>query len=158
LQQPLLHEVGSHVHVPLVTSHSWPIPHGAHAAPAVPHEGVDSEAHCWHVPSAAQHPFGHDFASQTQLPVVLHSCPAGQAVHATPDAPHDVLDSPEYASHVPELQQPLVQGEPPHEQAPPEQVCPAAQAPHATPPVPHAVGPWAACATHCWVVGSQQPF
>lgn len=85
--------------VPLVASplvsHFWPVPHGEQAAPAVPHDGVDSDAHAWHVPSAAQQPLGHEFASHTQLPAVLHSCPDGQAVQATPLVPHDVFDCPE---------------------------------------------------------------
>lgn len=59
---------------------------------------------------------------------------------------------------MPELQQPSVHGEPPHEQEPPEQVCPDPQAPHVAPLSPQAVGPWAACAMHCWVWGLQQPF
>jgi hypothetical protein len=38
-----------------------------------------------------QHPFGHDLASQTQVPVlVLHSCPDGHALQATPPVPQVV--------------------------------------------------------------------
>lgn len=78
-----------------VVSHFWPCPQGEQAAPAVPHDVGDSVPHAWHVPSAAQHPFGHEFASHTQFPAVLHSCPEGQAAQATPLAPHDVFDCPE---------------------------------------------------------------
>jgi hypothetical protein len=37
-----------------------------------------------------QHPFGHDVASQTHVPVVrLHSWPVPQAAHAAPPVPHE---------------------------------------------------------------------
>lgn len=44
MQQPLGHEVASQPQVPLVLLQSWPVAHAAHAAPAVPHEALDSEA------------------------------------------------------------------------------------------------------------------
>jgi hypothetical protein len=95
LQQPFGHEVASHTQVPLAVLHSWPAPHGAQALPPVPHDVVDSDAQGWHVPLDVQQPSGHDFASHTQVPLGLQSCPAGQAEHAAPAVPHDELDSPE---------------------------------------------------------------
>jgi hypothetical protein len=89
------HDAASHTQAPVVRLHSWPVPHGEQAAPAVPHDTFDSDAHAWHVPSAAQHPLGHDFASQTQPPVGLQSWPAGHAAHAAPPLPQEELDSPE---------------------------------------------------------------
>jgi hypothetical protein len=44
LQQPLGHEVASHTQTPVVVLHSWPWSQGEHAAPAVPHDVVDSPA------------------------------------------------------------------------------------------------------------------
>jgi hypothetical protein len=73
LQQPLGHDVGSQAHTPAALLHSWPAPQGEHAAPAVPHEVVVSDAQATHVPVESQQPCGHDVASHTQLPVVLHS-------------------------------------------------------------------------------------
>ena len=83
----------------------------------------------------------------TQLPVPLQVCPVGQGAHAAPPAPHELLDSPEYSSHVPELQQPLVHWVPPHEQEPAVHVSPLPQEPHARPPVPHWLADWLACRT-----------
>lgn len=60
------------------------------------------------------------------------------APHAAPLAPHCVLDSPEYARHVPEAQQPMHETVPPHEQMPVVQVCPEPlHAAHVAPIVPH---------------------
>ncbi len=59
----------------------------------------------------SQHPFGHEFASQTHCPVdVLHSCPVAHAIHGAPPAPHEVLDSLASASHVVPLKQPMQVG------------------------------------------------
>jgi hypothetical protein len=44
LQQPVGHEVASHTHLPVVVLHSCPVAHALQAAPAVPHEELDSEA------------------------------------------------------------------------------------------------------------------
>ena len=96
LQQPLGHDVASQMHVPFALLHSSPVAHGAQVAPAVPHEGVDSPTHGSHVPVGPplQHPWGHDVASQTQVPLVLsHSVPVEQAAHATPPVPHEFCDS-----------------------------------------------------------------
>ena len=46
LQQPLGHDVASHMHVPAplpLALQSWPVAHGAQVAPATPHEAADSE-------------------------------------------------------------------------------------------------------------------
>ena len=95
LQQPIVHVVGSQLQAPLVLSQSCPVPHGEQAAPAVPQEVGDSDAHGWHVPFDVQQPFGHEVASQTQVPLVLsHSWPIGHIAHATPPVPHEALDSP----------------------------------------------------------------
>ena len=131
-----MHDVGSHAHKPVVLLHSWPVPHAAQLAPAVPHEMVDSDAHATHVPVESQQPCGHELASHTQLPVVLHSCPVGQALHATPPVPHDVADSPESGSHTPLLQQPA-HAPPPHVHMPALHAPPVEHMPQATPPVPH---------------------
>jgi len=95
LQQPFGHEVASQTHVPLLLLHSSPVPHAEQFAPPVPQEPLDSDAHASHVPVGPplQHPLGHELASHTQLPVALHSWPAGHALHAAPPVPHEVLDS-----------------------------------------------------------------
>jgi len=96
-----------------------------------------------------QHPFGHDVASQTQLPAELHSWPVGHALHVVPAAPHDVADSPENGSHVlPAVQQPA-QAVPPHVHAPPVHVPPLAHEPHAAPPIPHSDDDCPDSAMHC---------
>jgi hypothetical protein len=124
----------------LVVLQVSPVPHGAQLAPAVPHEVGDSDAHGWHVPLAVQQPIGHEVASHTHVPLVVsHSWPLGHAAHWAPPAPHDVVDSAEYASHVPELQQPAVHGLPPQLQLPAVQVLPFEHMPQSTPPVPHAL-------------------
>jgi hypothetical protein len=80
---------------------------------------------------------GQDVASQTQCPVVvLHSWPDGQASHAAPPAPHDMLDSLVSASQVDPLQQPA-HDPPPQLQRPLVQVSPVPQAVQAAPAVPH---------------------
>lgn len=49
-----------------------------------------------------------------------------------------MFDSPEYARHVPEAQQPMHETVPPHEQMPVVQVCPEPlHAAHVAPIVPH---------------------
>ena len=63
------------------------------AAPPVPHEAFDCEDERHARAFPVQQPFGHDAASQTHCPlVVLHSCPAVQAAHVAPPAPHEGLD------------------------------------------------------------------
>jgi hypothetical protein len=106
------------------------------------------------VPVAVQQPFGHEVASHTQCPLPLHSCPLGQAVQASPPAPHEVLDSLDRASHVLLLQQPG-QVVPPHVHAPWEHVLPVVHVPHAAPPLPHSEADWALYGTH--VSPLQQP-
>ena len=43
LQHPFGHELASHTHAPVLRLHSWPIEHGAQAAPAAPQELYDSD-------------------------------------------------------------------------------------------------------------------
>ncbi len=95
LQHPFGQEPLLQVHVPLLTLHVCPVPHAPQVAPAVPHDGVDSDPHGSHVPVGPplQQPMGQEVASQTQLPVPLHSCPDRHALHAAPPAPHDAVDS-----------------------------------------------------------------
>ncbi len=90
LQQPLGHDFASQTHRPVVVSHSWPLPHAAHAAPADPQEVLLSDAYASHVPVAPplQQPLGHVSASQAQVPVLVSHSPLVQAEHAAPPVPH----------------------------------------------------------------------
>ncbi len=90
-------------------------------APPVPHEPLVSAAKGSQVPLAVQHPSGQEVASQTHLPLALHSCPAAHAPHAAPAAPHEALVSLASGSHVEPLQHPV------HD-APPQEHVPAAHA------------------------------
>ena len=98
LQQPFGQDVALQMHVPAVASldvsHTRFVPHGAHAAPAVPHV-VPSLAQGTQVPLAPplQQPFGHEVASHTHWPVELHSVPDGHAAHAAPALPHEFMFS-----------------------------------------------------------------
>jgi hypothetical protein len=103
--------------------------------PPLPHAATVSDV--THCPAALQQPPGHEFASQTHVPVVgLHSWPDGHAAHATPFAPHAPFDSLPIGSQVVPLQQPL-HAPPPHVHAPLLHAWPAPQEPHALPLVPH---------------------
>jgi hypothetical protein len=73
------------------------------------------------------------------LPVFVHCWPEGHAPQAAPFAPHEELDSLEYASHDPPVAQHPLQEVEPHEQAPLEQVSPVAHAVQAAPDVPHSL-------------------
>ena len=87
-----------------------------------------------------QQPFGHDVASHTHAPFVLHSCPGAQAAHAEPPAPHEVLLSEAKSSHVPSaVQQPLGHEVASHTHAPLDvsHSWPAGHATQATPLLPH---------------------
>jgi len=143
LQQPLEQEVASQAHWPVVLLHSCPDAHGPQLLPPAPQEPLDSEAYASHVPVVPplQQPLGHEVASQTHWPLPLHSWPKAHALHATPDAPHDELDSLETGSHAPALQQPA-QDAPPHVHAPPEHDSPVAHAPQAAPSMPHCELDW----------------
>jgi hypothetical protein len=102
-----------------------------------------------------QQPFGHDAASQTHAPVLLsHSCPAPQALHVAPAAPHDAVDSLASGSHDAPVQQPA-HDPPPHVQAPLAQESPLPHALHATPAVPHWLDDCVAYSTQ--VLPLQQP-
>jgi hypothetical protein len=84
--------LASHEHVPVVVSQTL-LAHAVQPAPPVPHWAADCEEYATHV-LPLQQPFGHDWASQTHCPlVVLHACPDGQAMHATPPEPHVELVS-----------------------------------------------------------------
>jgi hypothetical protein len=116
---------------------------------------LDSAAYGSHVPAAVQHPFGHEVASQMQVPVtVAHSCPVAQALQTAPPAPHEPFVSVPSGSHVVPLQQP-VQEAPPQVQSPSEQASPGAHAEHAAPPVPHSEPPCETYGTH--TLPLQQP-
>ncbi len=147
LQHPFGHDVASQTQLPAAL-HSWPAAHGEQLAPALPHDDAVSAANGWHTPADVQHPSGHDVASQTQLPAVLHSWPVAQAVQAVPAAPHDVADSAENGSHVSLAVQHPAQAAPPQVHAPPEHEPPFAHAPHAAPPVPHSDDDCPAGSTH----------
>lgn len=83
-----------------------------------------------------QQPLGHEVASQTHWPLLLHSCPDEHAPHAAPPAAQDETDSLVSDSHVVPSQQPE-QDDPPQVHAPLEHACPEPHAAHAPPPVPH---------------------
>ena len=94
LQHPPGHEAALHTHWPLAL-HAWPIAQPAQAAPPVPHEEADSDEYASQGPVVPplQHPFGHVFASQVQVPVVVSHRPLAQLAHAAPPAPHCEADS-----------------------------------------------------------------
>ena len=169
LQQPFGHDAASQVHTPL--RHCWPCAHGAfppHAHVPLAHESVAIGLQVAHMPPAppqaleegavhtpfAQHPFGHEAASQTHAPL-LHSCPAAhaalvphshapatqpvdalglQAMHELPFVPHAVFDD---VVQTPLAQQPFGHDAALQTHAPFTQCCPA---PHAAAP-PHVQAP-----------------
>ena len=138
------HDVWSHTQLPL--RQRWPVPHaapephwhtppveqlsatwlshGAQATPGAPQAKVDSDVHVL----PAQHPCGHDVASQTHCPAAEQCSPAAhapfaphlhdpsdpqllaeslsQAKHVEPAVPHMASD---LAWHVDPLQQPVGQ-------------------------------------------------
>jgi len=61
------HDDPPQVHAPL--EQASPVPQAEHTRPPVPHSVDDCAAMGTHWPAASQQPFGHDVASQTQLPV-----------------------------------------------------------------------------------------
>jgi hypothetical protein len=92
LQHPFAHVLLSHAHAPIMVSQT-PFPHVAHAPPPLPHRDADSTDSATHV-EPLQHPPGHDVESHTHAPLaLLHSCPAAQAAHAAPPAPHEAFAS-----------------------------------------------------------------
>jgi hypothetical protein len=177
---PLQHPVGqptpSHTHAPprqcWPDTHAWPVPH-AHAPlslqlsartslhavqslPPAPHVMKPGESQ---VPSAAQHPFGHDEALHLQTPLMqtwptpqgavaphAHSpfvqesaVPAAQTLQVAPACPQDESES---GVHVVPTQQSSGHDARSHTQSPPTHSWPP---PHAAPP-PHVhcpVGPHA---------------
>ena len=86
-----------------------------------------------------QQPLGHEVASHTHWPVPLHSRPVEHALQATPDAPHEVLDSAVSCSQVPAPVQQPGHDVPPHVHAPFVHASLPMHGLHAAPPVPHAV-------------------
>jgi hypothetical protein len=148
------HRVSLQVHAPLVQS-GCGCAHGAQFAPPVPQDVADCAEYASHTPPLQQ-PLGQEVASQTHCPVaLLHSWPAGHAVHVAPPAPHDVLDSPDSGSQVLPLQQPA-HAPPPQLHVPLEHVSPVPQALHAAPPLPHWLADWLAKSTQ--VLPLQHPF
>jgi hypothetical protein len=132
LQQPFAQEEPLQMQVPAVESLDVSqirfVPHGAHAAPAVPHV-----LPCWaqgkHVPVGppAQHPSLHELASHTHWPLLLsHSRPVGQAAQVAPLAPHTAPSLVSGVHAPPDVQQPP-HVPPPQVQAPMEHACPPPQ-------------------------------
>ena len=85
LQQPAGHEVASQTHCPVTLSHSWPMLHGAHAAPLAPHEEFDSLVSASQVEPPLQHPVHVPPHVQTPLEQLS---PLPQAAHVAPFVPH----------------------------------------------------------------------
>jgi eukaryotic-like serine/threonine-protein kinase len=67
LQHPVGHEVASQTHLPVIVSHSCPMPHAPHAAPPEPHDVFDSEANISQT-SPLQQPRGQVDALQLPPP------------------------------------------------------------------------------------------
>lgn len=149
-QQPVGHEVASHVQAP--PAQCWPGAHTApapHAQPAPAHPSARTGSHAKHaappIPqlptlgtlqlAPEQQPPGQPAAHPVQTPAA--QLPVPQGSHAPPPLPHIASASP--ARHVVPSQQPA------HEvasqmQAPPAQCCPgahAAPAPHRQRPAAH---------------------
>jgi hypothetical protein len=138
----------------LLWLHSCPDGHAAHAAPPAPHEVVVSDPYGTHV-LPLQQPFGHEFASQTHCPPLLHVWPCAHAVQATPPAPHDCEFSFASGSHRPALQHPAHEL-PLHEHCPFVHTSPELHAPQAAPARPHWACDCEEYGTH--VFPWQQPF
>jgi hypothetical protein len=149
--------------------------HAAQASPVVPHAVLDGVMH-W--PVTLQQPLGHDVASHTQAPPVVHRCPVGHAgpePHMHEPSTHTFArftghmtqlppSSPQFVrfgagTHASPLQQP------PHEalshtHSPPTQRCPAAHgapAPHAHSPCESQVSERASQLTHAAPGSPQAP-
>jgi hypothetical protein len=141
----------SQAHVPFVVSQrSVVLVQDPHAAPPDPHNVEDCEAKGMHV-LPLQQPFGHELASQTHSPfALLQSCSEAQDPHAAPLAPHEVLDSAAYSSHVPvDEQQPAHPEVELHTHCPlPLHIVPVGHPPQAAPPAPHEVFDWLENASH----------
>jgi hypothetical protein len=160
VQVPLTHAWPSahsvpppHVQAPLVQASDLAGSQVEQAMPFTPQVVVDGMVH---VVPPAQHPVGHDAASQTHAPPT-HACPAAHgaplphrhspmaehpsafvashATHASPPKPHAVGDR---ALHVGPEQQPVAHIWVQPEQAPAVQVSPAGHAAHALPALPQA--------------------
>jgi len=67
LQHPVGHEVASQTHLPVIVSHSCPMPHALHAAPPEPHDMFVSEANISQT-LPLQQPRGQVDALQPPLP------------------------------------------------------------------------------------------
>ena len=81
-QHPFGHDVASHTQ--LVPLQRWPVTHGAHVRPDLPHaEAVSVVMQV--VP--LQQPVGHEVASHTHVPAGLHSCPVPHVLQAAPAIP-----------------------------------------------------------------------
>jgi hypothetical protein len=87
-----------------------------------------------------QQPPGQEVESHTHWPVVvLHSCPAGHAVHVAPFVPQEPFDSLLSASQDPEPVQHPAHDVPPQVHAPLTHESPLPHAVHAAPAFPHCV-------------------
>lgn len=89
LQQPPGQVIPSHAQVPVPVSHR-PFAQTAQAAPTAPHSLADCEEYGTQV-LPLQHPFGHDVASQAQLPD-SQACPVAHALQAEPAVPQELAD------------------------------------------------------------------
>lgn len=143
-QQPVVQPVVvSQVHTP--TLQSWPTWQVPHIAPPVPHCPSPWLAYGMHCPDRLQHPFGHEVASQTQLPVTQRRPAPHAAEHITPPTPQWVSS---LVTQVLLWQQPLAHRVGPHWHWPlvKLQVRPIAaeQPPQAAPLVPHMPLVWLA--------------
>jgi hypothetical protein len=122
---------------------AWPEAQPAQLAPDVPHEDIDWEAYGSHVPVTppTQQPFGHVFALQEHVPIVLSQRPLVQFVQLAPPLPQRAGDSEAYATHVPLLQQPPGHELASHVQADAllEHSSPVAHDPHTAPAAPQEV-------------------
>jgi hypothetical protein len=184
-QQPDPHETRSQTHAPLrqrcPSVHAAPVPHwhcpaaeqpsarivavalhAEHSAPGAPQAFCESGVHTL----PAQHPLGHDVASQTQDPCeqcrpAPHAAPvphrqtpseeqlsAACAPHTTQVDPAEPHVASERSVHVDPVQHPLGQEVPSHTHRPPAQCCPTVQG--VAPPQVHApaVHPSVVVASH----------
>jgi hypothetical protein len=164
LQQPIGHEVASHVHAP--PTQCCPIAQGAPApqahAPFL-QESARTESHATHIdppaPQAAtegivqalpaQQPVEQVCAQPEHTPA-LHVWPAPHGVHAAPMAPHAVVE--EVLQAFP-LQHPVGQEVASHVHAPATQCCPEAQGA----PVPQAHAPFSHESALTGSQGAQAP-
>jgi hypothetical protein len=139
VQQPFGHDTESHTHCPAEV-HSRPVLHALHAAPAAPHDALDSPDSGSHVELAVQQP-GHELPPQAQAPPE-HASPVAHGLHAAPPVPHWVPVCAAYRTHAPvPSQHPPEHDVASHVHIPlvAEHSCPLLHAAHAAPAAPHCI-------------------